>query len=452
MVWQKLLARESTDAIIISGIDVAFFKLFYEFTGKKKEYLFTHHKDKDITHYISIDPKKVGRWTYKKYFNTPKQINKYYQTGKILLKNIEKKTTHWKKELKQNKLLEAFKDFRKQYLEVVDIYSIISWTGIETWQDDFEKVISGLIKKNKLEEKRNVILQSVQKPWKKTALIELEHEIAKGVPLKKLVKEYQFLRSWTLWYKEIDEEWIKEISNIQKEKIKLYNEKELIKILKPNKEETHFLKMAPYITFFKDWRDDIRRKHIYSWVFLFEKIAKKYCVEYNDIGYFTLDEIEDMLKKDCFDYETLKLRKGKEFIMIPETNKPKVKVINQVPQKYRAIINRIKNSKINDVKGLIVQKGKAIGRVKIINTYHDIKRVEKGDILVSNTTHTNYLPAMKRSAAIITNEGGITCHAAIVARELNKPCIVGTKNATRVLKDGDLVEVDANQGIVRKIK
>jgi len=60
-----------------------------------------------------------------------------------------------------------------------------------------------------------------------------------------------------------------------------------------------------------------------------------------------------------------------------------------------------------------------------------------------------YLPAMRRAAAFITNEGGITCHAAIISREMKKPCIIGTKIATQVLKDGDEVEVDAVSGVVR---
>jgi pyruvate,water dikinase len=59
---------------------------------------------------------------------------------------------------------------------------------------------------------------------------------------------------------------------------------------------------------------------------------------------------------------------------------------------------------------------------------------------------------MNKASAFITDEGGITCHAAIVARELNKPCIIGTKIATKVLKDGDMVEVDAERGVVRIIK
>ena len=59
---------------------------------------------------------------------------------------------------------------------------------------------------------------------------------------------------------------------------------------------------------------------------------------------------------------------------------------------------------------------------------------------------------MKKAAAIVTDEGGITSHAAIVSRELGIPCVIGTKFATKVFKDGDLIEVDADKGIVRKIK
>ena len=67
-------------------------------------------------------------------------------------------------------------------------------------------------------------------------------------------------------------------------------------------------------------------------------------------------------------------------------------------------------------------------------------------------TFPDLLPAMKRAAAFVTDTGGITCHAAIVSRELRKTCIVGTQFATQIFKDGDLVEVDANKGIVKIIK
>jgi len=67
-------------------------------------------------------------------------------------------------------------------------------------------------------------------------------------------------------------------------------------------------------------------------------------------------------------------------------------------------------------------------------------------------TRPEFLPAMKKSVAVVTDEGGLTCHAAIVSRELGIPCIIGTKIATKVLKTGDLVEVNANHGVVRVMK
>ena len=77
--------------------------------------------------------------------------------------------------------------------------------------------------------------------------------------------------------------------------------------------------------------------------------------------------------------------------------------------------------------------------------------LEEGDILIANSTTPNYIPIMAKASAFLTDEGGITSHAAIVSRELGIPCIIGTKVATKVFKDGDLVEVDANEGVVRKV-
>lgn len=87
----------------------------------------------------------------------------------------------------------------------------------------------------------------------------------------------------------------------------------------------------------------------------------------------------------------------------------------------------------------------------MVATKEDIKKFKKRDILISEATNPNLVPAIKKAAAIITDEGGITCHAAIVSRELKIPCIIGTKIVTKVLRDGDRVEVDATAGIVRKI-
>ncbi|XRO75354.1 phosphoenolpyruvate synthase [Methanocaldococcus sp. 28A] len=100
------------------------------------------------------------------------------------------------------------------------------------------------------------------------------------------------------------------------------------------------------------------------------------------------------------------------------------------------------------LKGIGASPGIATGTVKIIKDVSEIDKVKEGDILVTQMTTPDMVPAMKKAAAIITDEGGLTCHAAIVSRELGTPCVVGTKKATEILKDGMVVTVDGEKGIV----
>lgn len=104
--------------------------------------------------------------------------------------------------------------------------------------------------------------------------------------------------------------------------------------------------------------------------------------------------------------------------------------------------------KTKQLTGSIANKGFARGRVRRVMGHRQIHDVKVGEILVSPMTMPDFLPAMVKAAAYVTDEGGVLCHAAIVAREYNKPCIVGTKFATQIFKDGDMVEVDANKGVV----
>ncbi len=81
-----------------------------------------------------------------------------------------------------------------------------------------------------------------------------------------------------------------------------------------------------------------------------------------------------------------------------------------------------------------------------------MNKMQEGDVLVSRATSPDIVPAMKKASAIITDMGGITCHAAIVSREFKKPCIVGTEIATKVIHDGDIVELHCGRGTVKIIK
>ncbi len=125
--------------------------------------------------------------------------------------------------------------------------------------------------------------------------------------------------------------------------------------------------------------------------------------------------------------------------------------LGAMEKKIRATIKLKIDKNITEFSGQTAQPGYAKGIVKIIFRAKDIGKMNQGDILVSIATDPDVVPAMKKAGAIVTEQGGITSHAAIVSRELGIPCIIGTKIATKVFKDGDLVEVDANKGIVRLV-
>ncbi|WP_456434908.1 phosphoenolpyruvate synthase [Methanopyrus sp.] len=100
------------------------------------------------------------------------------------------------------------------------------------------------------------------------------------------------------------------------------------------------------------------------------------------------------------------------------------------------------------VRGLGASPGIGTGEVKIVMDVDDIDKMEEGDVLVTKMTTPDMVPAMRKASAIVTDEGGITCHAAIVSRELGIPCVVGTGNATEVLEEGQVVTVDGERGVV----
>lgn len=101
------------------------------------------------------------------------------------------------------------------------------------------------------------------------------------------------------------------------------------------------------------------------------------------------------------------------------------------------------------VKGLPASPGVHVGKVKVVTTIEEAdKLIKEGDILVTKMTNPDWVPYMRVAGAIVTDEGGMTCHAAIVSRELGIPCIVGAKDATKILKTGETYTVDAKSGVV----
>ncbi len=203
------------------------------------------------------------------------------------------------------------------------------------------------------------------------------------------------------------------------------------------------------------WWQDFRKKYIFManhviWQFALE-FCRRYKIPEEDIVYYRRSDLFNLVKG-------IKVRN------IRERKQCHITLYNEKPNRMSYIygseaedfIKPYLNVKISadsgEIKGLVVSKGRWKGRVKLLFSPKDIHKMEKGDVLVSPMTSPDYVRAMRLAGAIVTDEGGMTCHAAIVSRELGIPCIVATRIATKVLKDGDLVEVDTDKGVVRKVK
>ncbi|MBO6282236.1 MAG: hypothetical protein J6N49_06905 [Alphaproteobacteria bacterium] len=132
------------------------------------------------------------------------------------------------------------------------------------------------------------------------------------------------------------------------------------------------------------------------------------------------------------------------------------KVVDTPQDIKRAMQQYILPSKTTDisadyVKGTTAYPGVVRGCARILKDIGDVKKVCRGDIIISPMTWPSVIVALEKAAAFVTDEGGILCHAAILARELKKTCVTGTKNATKMFNDGDMIEVDGETGTVRKL-
>jgi phosphohistidine swiveling domain-containing protein len=163
------------------------------------------------------------------------------------------------------------------------------------------------------------------------------------------------------------------------------------------------------------------------------------------------DEILDMLRNGMDDRKLAMIKKRQNgCFMLNGAVYPRDE-LNDVLEAHGFVFEKISGDR-DSIKGTSAFGGVVRGIVKIVNGFDELDKIQSGDILVTQMTNPKYSPAIERSLAVVTDEGGTLCHAAITARELKKPCIIGTKIATQVLKDGDMVEVDANIGVVKKIK
>lgn len=170
----------------------------------------------------------------------------------------------------------------------------------------------------------------------------------------------------------------------------------------------------------------------------------------SSVPYFSRQDLLGYLEDKKIDLNKISDHKA-EYLLITkdglttEYDSPKIKEIISEELGEQNIIET------EELKGRTAYKGVVQGIVRIILLEKDYAKIQTGDIVVTPMTKPTVVPYLSKVKGIVTNDGGALCHASIISREMNIPCIVGTVHATEVFKDGDIVEVDASKGIIRKV-
>jgi phosphohistidine swiveling domain-containing protein len=223
-----------------------------------------------------------------------------------------------------------------------------------------------------------------------------------------------------------------------------------LKVLHASKEFKDFVKLTREFIYMRTLRTDVMSGAFVNLMPLMFEIGRRNGYSEEEILRCLPHEIAELKlpsKEELKDRNSLSFRcKDGKIYYIQGKDSLKIE------RKYLKSTKEKANSKAKEVKGTIANKGIARGTARIVIDSTEIGKIKSGDILIAPMTTPNFVPAMEKAAAFVTDEGGILCHAAIVSREMKKPCITSTKVATQVLKDGDIVEVDADNGVVRKIK
>jgi phosphohistidine swiveling domain-containing protein len=176
---------------------------------------------------------------------------------------------------------------------------------------------------------------------------------------------------------------------------------------------------------------------------LFYRLAQLISLRFEDMGVITVDEVSKKFSPKTI-RDKINERKSLLIEIYPDkkilAGSKALKIYNALQKSYGLVEN---------LKGKSAARGKTTGIVRVIMGEAHFSKFNEGEIIVAPMTRPEYVPLMRKAVAVITDEGGITCHAAIVSRELGIPCIVGTQKATSKLRDGMLVEVDADKGIIK---
>jgi len=180
-----------------------------------------------------------------------------------------------------------------------------------------------------------------------------------------------------------------------------------------------------------------------------DTLSEQYDISSSLLKYATCMELQKLIETSHLSLDNLQKRRAERFLFSEDRIVVGENTINNYLKKEGYWIEKTAPFSKNIIHGKTACAGKITGRVQVITCREQFHEFESGSILVAPMTSPEYTPLIAIASAIVTDEGGMLSHAAIVSREQNKPCIVGTKEASYVLENFQTVEVDADQGLVK---
>ncbi len=367
------------------------------------------------------------------------------------------------KKLIETSEIDLNKDLAEQYKAFCNANDEMSFFYLSPWV--VESHLDNLLKQKLVmefgEEKAKRLYTAITLPRELIAFQEMQIEIKKlcrkytQKDVEHLVKKWAWQGEYSLQEPPYDEKYFKEQLELAKgrendaiEKIS-ENWEKIKEVLQQLGGETKAIAemVNEYITL-RTHRVDALKKALYNTRTFFKHLAKLMAengITYNDVINLTREEITNFLEKG----------------VVPNVQEVKKRTAGQVAYLFHdgevefIPINKIQEDKPQQnqckTKGVIANEGVMTGPVVIIKTKSDLLKIRTGCVMVAKTTYPEYTPFMRKAIAIVTEEGGITSHAAIVSRELGVPCIVGAKNATKIFTDNEVIIVNADKGTIEKV-
>ena len=403
-------------------------------------------ENRNQAYYVSRPDWEKIRGVLKELVSTPEyrgsEISKFHSTAGEYI-NSAKRASAACAESSNPELLSLYEDFRNKWAT----YSSYLWTMFIT-NEEFSKKMDGFLKG-----KPEGLVRYASTPSEKASALRLNDELKalkenfSEEGLRKVYEEYRWIpcvdvhcSPWTL------EDVGEYLSNYSPAEEPAPDGSTLEGL---DGEERRLVELSRNLIHIKDLRDEYRRIGMLHAQSMFSEIGKRMGLSLKELSYATGREIRNSLTSGA--KPDLSLLRGRmdAYMVFEDGDETACASGDEIERCAAALGFQKKECTSQEIVGKCASRGKASGRVRIVLRDDDLKKVEKEDILVALTTGPSYVPAMARASAFVTDQGGFTCHAGIVAREMKKPCIVGTGNATLVLKDGDFIEVDADKGTVK---